>query len=135
MSMIVGLWTLPAFFVTFFGYIVFSSVLQYLYYYCRADSATSWKVQPSQRNGLGDSRWWLPAFRSKLTSKETHPLHRLFATVRHQATRDRGNKKPQLQYYIYLYMCVLCTLSFDSDVELSTVNFRLTSLRRQVLPD
>lgn len=129
MSMALGLWTLPAFLVTFFGYIVFSSVLQYLFYYCRADSATSWKVQPSRRNGLGDSRWWLPAFRSRLASKETHPLHRLFATVRH-----KGYEIGERSYCIYPYLCSMYP-DIDLKMQCMTVVSRLTSLRRQVLPD
>jgi hypothetical protein len=81
-AIIVGEWTLPAFLVIFLGYVVFSSTLQVAFYYYQADQSDAWKVQPHQKNGLGDPNWWFPAFRARGIKKEMHPLHKIFATVR-----------------------------------------------------
>lgn len=81
-AIIMGTYTVPSFLLVFVGYNVFSSLLQYLFYYRRAGEARAWKIQPAKTGGLGDPHWWIPIMHSHRASKDRHPLHGVFATVR-----------------------------------------------------
>lgn len=63
------------------SYTIFSSVLQYFYYYSKRDRPAEWKVEPKQIKSLAHShQWWHPMV-NYWTSKERGPYHALFATV------------------------------------------------------
>eukprot|EP00741_Cyanophora_paradoxa_P004756 tig00000828_g4614.t1 len=74
--------SVAAFLALFCGYNVFSTFLQYFYYWRQAASASQehgWKCQPTKLATVGDTRWWIPCL--GLKEKSRHPKHRLFATV------------------------------------------------------
>lgn len=63
------------------SYSIFSSVLQYIFYYRKRASPADWKVEPNKIQSLGhSSRWWHP-LASYWTSKARGPYHALFASV------------------------------------------------------
>lgn len=63
------------------SYTVFSSVLQYVYYYSQRERPEDWKVAPKANKSLKHSHtWWHPLV-NYWTSKERGPYHALIATV------------------------------------------------------
>ena len=63
------------------SYVIFSTLLQYRYYYAKRDIPETWKVAPTKTANLAHSKsWWLP-LASYWTSKARGPYHWLFATV------------------------------------------------------
>ena len=63
----------------FFGYVFFSSALQYLFYYKRSGSVTKWKTQPHKNThvGIGAGTWWFSIWNTK---SARGPYHLQFTT-------------------------------------------------------
>jgi sterol desaturase/sphingolipid hydroxylase (fatty acid hydroxylase superfamily) len=65
----------------FMSYNIFSTVLQYYYYYNKRSDPAQWKVAPENSESLKHSRsWWIPAL-SYWSSKARGPFHALLAST------------------------------------------------------
>ena len=62
----------------FFGYIVFSTLLQLCYYHCSRSSVSTWKTQPTVRYNDDSLFPWLPILGRRINRA---PEHSLFATL------------------------------------------------------
>ena len=92
-------YSIIVFFSQFLGYIGFSSVLQYFYYYRQSTNKFEWKIQPASTTGVGVS-WTHPIVLSK---PERGPYHALFTT--------------------FNLLVASCCASFTTELSLREINY------------
>lgn len=71
-------YTISIFFCQFFGYILFSTLLQFYFYYLQANKVRQWKIQPSVSTNALSIIWGFPLFSHKPNRGNFHRIFTFF---------------------------------------------------------